>query len=377
MTAAPGTNSAAGSAQADNITMKSGGYYSLATIGAKDVIDGAWPLFEGALEAMDLATGAGPFTMSDMGCADGGTSIDTVGRVLGFVRERAPTRPLQMVYSDQIRNDYNTLFRIVAGQGPIESYHGKIPGLHVLASATSFYDQILPAGTLDLGFSATAMHWLSAKPCDISGHLHSTGAEGEELAAFEAQGKRDWERILLQRAAELRPGGHLVLLNFGRDEEGRYLGNTGGRHMFDIMNGLWRDSLAKGVIDEAEYRAMTLPQYYNTVAEFTAPLTDPASPVHRAGLRLTHAETRVVRCPYAVAFEDHGDAAKFARDYIPTIRSWNESIYKGALSPERAPAERDAIIEDYYGRYEALVRAEPAGHGMDYVHCYLVIRKEG
>ncbi len=38
---------------------------------------------------------------------------------------------------------------------------------------------------------------------------------------------------------------------------------------------------------------MTLPQYYKTVAEFTAPLEDPAKPVHQAGLRLEHIETRV------------------------------------------------------------------------------------
>ena len=245
-----------------------------------------------------------------------------------------------------------------------------------MASATSFYEQILPAGSLDLGFSATAMHWLSEKPADISDHVHSTGARGDERAAFRAQGRRDWERILLHRAAELKPGGHLVLLNFGEDEAGRYLGNTGGQHMFDIMNRIWRDFLAEGAIGEAEYKAMTLPQYYNTRAEFTAPLENPASPVHRAGLRLSHVETRVVRCPYAVAFEAHGDAAKFARDYIPTIRSWNESIYRGALSPARSQDERAALIERYYQTYEALVRGAPEGHGMDYVHCYLVIRKD-
>ena len=35
-----------------------------------------------------------------------------------------------------------------------------------------------------------------------------------------------------------------------------------------------------------EYVAMTFPQAYKTVEEFTQPLTDPANPVHRAGLRL-------------------------------------------------------------------------------------------
>ena len=116
--------------------------------------------------------------------------------------------------------------------------HGLAPvdGVYPLFSATSFHRQILPSGGLDLGFSATAMHWLSAKPCDISDHVQAVGASGAELAAFARQGNADWQAILLQRARELRPGGRLVLVNFCRDEEGRYLGRTGGVDMFGTFN---------------------------------------------------------------------------------------------------------------------------------------------
>jgi hypothetical protein len=130
------------------------------------------------------------------------------------------------------------------------------------------------------------------------------------------------------------------------------------------------------VIQRDEYTAMTLPQYYNTVEEFNAPLTDPASPVYQAGLRLEHIETRVVRCPFAAEFEQHQDAAKFARDYIPTLRSWTESTFSGALSQDRPAAERQTIIDRFYDTYETLVRDNPAGHGMDYVHAYMIIAKQ-
>jgi hypothetical protein len=39
--------------------------------------------------------------------------------------------------------------------------------------------------------------------------------------------------------------------------------------------------------------------------------------------------------------------------------------------------ERQAIIDRYYGAYEALVREDPLGHGMDYVHAYMTIAKIG
>ncbi len=364
---------------ADDVAMKGGGYYSLATKGAKDVIDGATPLVLEAIDAMAregaLTAEGRPFCMADMGCADGGTSLAMVGRALGKVRAAAPDRPLLMVYSDQTFNDYNALFRTVHGHGPMESPLAGIDQLHLLASATSFYQQALPAGSLDLGFSATAMHWLSRKPADITGHVHATGASGPERAAYEDQGRQDWQTILLQRARELAPGGRLVLVNFCRDEEGRYLGNTTGEHMFDILNGLWVDAVEHGTITAEEYQAMTLPQYYNTIEEFTAPLRDAGNPVHQAGLRLETAFTKVVPCPFAAEFAQTGDAAAFAKSYIPTIRSWNESIFFAGLSPERTREERRGIIDDYYQRYQDQVAAAPAGHRMDYVHAYLVIRK--
>ena len=90
---------------------------------------------------------------------------------------------------------------------------------------------------------------------------------------------------------------------------------------------------------------MTLPQYYKTLPEFTQPLRDPADPIYQAGLRLEHAETRIVPCPYAAEFRRHGDAAAFAKAYIPTMRSWTESTFFGALDAGRPLAERQSIIE--------------------------------
>ena len=360
-----------------NVAMRSGGYFSTATKGAKDAIDGATPLVLDAIHLLPETDPAHPFTMTDMGCADGGTSLEMVRQAVGAVRARWPQRPITVVYADQPRNDYNSLFHLIHGLTPLPTYLDEFEDVYVLAAATSFYRPILPAGTLDLGFSATAMHWLSRKPCDLTTHVHMVGATGTELAAFAEQGRRDWETILLGRARELAPGGRLVLVNFGKDEAGRYLGNTGGVNMFDTFNALWRRFTAEGEISGEEYVAMTFPQYYKTVEEFTQPLTDTASPVYRASLRLEQCETRVVPCPFAAEFRQHGDAARFAREYIPTLRSWTESTFLAALSLNRPLEERQDIIDRYYNAYETLVRENPEGHGMDYVHIYLTIAKTG
>jgi hypothetical protein len=123
------------------IAMKGGGYYSLATLGAKHVIDGATPLVLDAIAAMPDSREA--FVFADMGTADGGTSRDLVERVVETVRRRWPAREIALVYTDQPRNDFNALVGTVHGQAPVDA-------VFRLFSATSFHRQILPSGGLDL-----------------------------------------------------------------------------------------------------------------------------------------------------------------------------------------------------------------------------------
>ncbi|MEO0363418.1 MAG: SAM-dependent methyltransferase, partial [Pseudomonadota bacterium] len=307
--------------------------------------------------------------------ADGGTSLDMVGRVLGDVRARCPSRTIRMTYTDLPRTDYSALFQLVHGLSGPPTYASAIPDLYVDASATSFHRQIVPAGTLDLGHSATASHYITEAPAAIENHVHMVRAEGPVRDAYRAKGAKDWENFLLMRARELKPGGFLALFNFGIDEEGRWLGDTGGASMFDTFAALWRAMADEGAITGDEFRATNFPQVYRTVDEFTAPLA--AGPARDADLTLEHVETRVVACPFAAAHArgDYADAAAFAKAYVPTLRSWSEPVFLAGLSSDRPVEERAALVDEFYGRYEALVAADPTGHGMDYVHCYLICRK--
>ncbi len=349
------------------IAMKGGGYYSLATLGAKHVIDGATPLVLDAIAAMPDSREA--FVFADMGTADGGTSRDLVERVVETVRRRWPAREIALVYTDQPRNDFNALVadcpRPGAGRRRLSAVLRDL-----LPSPDPAQRQPRPGLLRHRHALAQRQALRHLRPCPGGGRL------GEpSLPPSPARAMPIGSTILLQRARELRPGGRLVLVNFCRDEEGRYLGRTGGVDMFGTFNLIWRDLVQAGTIGEAEYRAMTLPQYYKDLGEFTRPLTEPGDPVHQAGLRLERAETRVVPCPFAAEFRRKGDAAAFAKAYIPTLRSWTESSFFAGLDPARSMEERRRIIDGYYADYERRVRQAPEGHGMDYVHAYLTIAR--
>jgi hypothetical protein len=293
------------------------------------------------------------------------------------IRIREPDRQISITYADLPHNDFSALFRLTQGLlGPkTESPLAAVPGLFIFGSGTSFYRQIVPDNTLSFGFSATAMHWISGRPCMITDHVQAVGATPVEQEQFRARAMRDWETILLARARELRPGGRLAFANFCIDEEGRYLGHTAGVDMFDSFARHWRDLLRAGRINETEYVDATFQQFYRTPDEFAAPFRDPESPVSLTGLKLESIFTMVTPCPYAAEFNLRGDARAFATAYVPTLRSWSETVLAGALDPSRPAAERAAIIDDFYDAYEADVAAVPEGHGMDYVHCVMEIAK--
>ena len=168
------------------MAMKGAGYYSQATAGSRDVISVGSPVVKAALAAQDLANDHTPLVMTDMGAADGGTSLPMWTEVLSHLRTTLPDRPLQLVYTDLPKNDFSQVFQIVHGLTDLPGYVDQIDNLYVMASATSFHHPIVPPGTLHLGSSATASHYVSETPAQIPDHVHMVGATGPERAAFVA-----------------------------------------------------------------------------------------------------------------------------------------------------------------------------------------------
>ena len=92
-----------------NITMAGGGVYSLATRGAEDVINKSIPLVIDALNSMSIPEDQSDFTFTDMGTADGGTSLKLVEKLIHSIRKKKPQIDINIVYVDQPKNDFNSL----------------------------------------------------------------------------------------------------------------------------------------------------------------------------------------------------------------------------------------------------------------------------
>lgn len=360
------------------------GLYSTATRGCFDVMGQLTPLVleavDKALHARRLEARSGrPFRIADFGTADAGTSMRLVREMVAAVREAEPNAAVEIVYEDQPGNDWASVFKRTQGaistQGATEGL-SDLDNCFIFASGTSFYRSCLPAHSVDVAFSSTAMHWLTDLPTAIPDALHSACTNDPAAkAAFAARAAADWQTILAARARELRPGGSLVMANFATDEAGQFLGRThrmkySMHHMFCEI---WR-----GLVTPEEFEATNFPNEYRSLEACVAPF-GPDGKASFHGLQLASAQTNVVACPFLNSYLDGSSglsAERHALEYIPTTRTWSNSTFLSGLDRrKRSERECEGLVDQLFTDYAAAVAMDPTQHGMDYVHSYLSFEK--
>jgi hypothetical protein len=330
--------------------------YSEDTEGARLCLERSVDLLDRALQWLP---DGGAWCFADYGAADGGTTASLYRRVAHVARSRGAS--LRAVLNDLPANDFDSLARV--GQ---EAFG---PDVEVKTVPRSFYESVAEPGSVDLGFSATAMHWLSSPPPPLPHHTHANAAEPTPSAFVDAA-QDDWRRLLRLRAEELRPGGAMVLVNLARDARGHYLGWNGEHaNMHETLRGLWQQLHREGRFDRDRYERTTFQNYYKSEPEFAAPFAEGSF----CGLRMVEVRTESVACPYRRRFDQTGDRAAFASGLMRTVRSWSQHTFRTALADR---PDVDAVVADLYQRFEDAIVREPERYSMDYVQNYLLIRKE-
>lgn len=342
--------------------------YSLNTLGAKFCLEAAGDL---VTEAIKPIQNNSQVKIADYGIADGGTSQALWQEVITTIKQQNSDAFIEAIFSDLPSNDFNAL-----GKNSSLLMNGD-RNLVVAMVPRSFYEPICSPNSLDFGFSATAMHWLSKLPKNLTYHTHINAcSQGEDKAIFQAQSQLDWSTILLARVKELKSGGQIVTANLSTDEQGRYLGNNKvDLNMHDVLHQIWQQMQIEKIIQPEEYVAATFQNYYRTESEFTSCLQDTQSEVYQAGLRLGEIRTILIPCPYRAEYEQNQDREKFAQGLTQTIRSWSEHTFRNALT-NRSDQDVSEIVNQFYQRFTARVQESPSNYSMDYVHTHIRIYKE-
>ncbi|HEY1260992.1 MAG TPA: hypothetical protein VGF34_17215 [Stellaceae bacterium] len=324
--------------------MQRGGFYNRHSLPQHAAAPLGQQLIERAVEAIPLPQPGFPFLIADFGAAQGANSLMPIGRAIGAVRRRlAAEVPIAVVHTDIPADDFSTLFSLV--ETSPDSYLRDTANVFPFAAGRTFYRQIFPAGSLSLGWSAIAVHWLSAAPATIERHIWSPRADRETLAAFRAQSARDWWLFLAHRAVEMRPGARLIVIGGGSDDAG----DSAADGLMDMANDALLALLREGRLDAEEYRHMAIPTYNRTPAEFVAPFAEDADDL---GLVLEHSELQILPDPLFAEYEESKDRAAFADSYIDFFAAaFSPSIFS-ALSSRRSSSARQSIIR----RFEEALR---------------------
>ena len=223
--------------------MEGGGSYNKNARIQASGIPLALALFEDAARSVVAGRAEDPIVVADYGSSQGKNSllpmrvaIESLRTILG------PNRPILVFHVDQPSNDFNTLFRVLDSDP--DRYVLNDPYVFPCAIGRTFYESVLPANQVHLGWSSYAAVWLSRIPTLIPGHFFGPRSSGAERKEFDRQGAQDWEAFLTSRASELRPGGRLVVVLPGVNENG----SPGFMSLMDCANDSLADMVHEGAI---------------------------------------------------------------------------------------------------------------------------------
>ena len=226
----------------------------------------ALPLLEKAVLNVEIDTGNQPVVIADYGSSQGKNSLVPMRVAIRILRHRlGPNRPISVFHIDQPSNDFNTLFEVLNADP--DRYALDEPNVFPGAIGRSFYENVLPPGSVHFGWCSYAAVWLSRIPALIPGHfisLHSTDAVRSEFAH---QGAQDWEAFLSLRARELRPGGRLVVVLPALADDGL----SGFENIMDQANAVLAEMVGDGAIMAEERARMVLRAYPRRKNNLLAP----------------------------------------------------------------------------------------------------------
>jgi hypothetical protein len=289
-----------------------------------------------------VAIPAGPITIADFGSSQGHNSMRQIARVLDRLGARnTGDRDIMVVHTDLPHCDFTSLFDTL--EVAPESYRRGRD--HVFASAIghSFYDRLLPARSLTLGWSAFALHWMSALPRSLRTHIWPTRAAPDEDELLANVSAADWRNFLANRAEELVPGGQLVLVIGAVDATGA----TGLEPMMDLANDILGALCADGELGADAHAAMTIPSRPRRREEFAAPFDGGELPA------LSLEELVIAATPNAamLRWQQTGDAAAFAADI--------NSFFVAAFGPSLF-GDNEPLRDLFAARFTAAIALAPA-----------------
>jgi len=337
--------------------MKAAGYYDAHSEYQRRVVEGGDATIREIIEAIDLDAIGGALTVADYGAGTGATSVHSVRTAVAALRERSRELPVLAIHNDVVTNDFTALFGNVAGEG---SYL-ELPGgpVYAAAAAGSFYSQVVPSATVQVGMCSNAAHWYREQPAvELPGSMYFPDAPRDVRRALADQAAADWSAFLTARSSELATGGRLLVEGIGRTTgpDGSEL--VSASRLLRVMWKVAEDLSGDGLLDSGVLDGYVFPAYCRSAEEATAPLD--AGSVLAEAFEACSADIDEVANPYWEMLQRDGDRAAYAAAYTAFVRAFSESTMTTHLfEPGARGIDSDKLCDEYFARFEAASAADP------------------
>ncbi|MBW0013495.1 SAM-dependent methyltransferase [Mycobacterium sp.] len=269
---------------------------------------------ERAAEEVPLPPHPQPIAVADYGAANGHNSLKPLSAAIAVLRRRTRhDHPILVAHTDLPDNDFTALFRTLA-EDP-DSYLHMDAASYASAIGRSFYGQILPSKSVNLGWTAWAMQWLRRIPCELPDHLH-VGYSSDDVAraAYAHQAGLDWHDFVAFRGRELAPEGRLVVLTQAADQDG----SPGFEALLNAIVAALDNQARDGLLSKQELRRMALPAFARSEKD----LRDPFSPRGRfEGLTIDRLELFTAEDRFWARFQSDDDAEAFGAQWAGFARA--------------------------------------------------------
>lgn len=332
-----------GSRQASAPAMEGDGFYNKHSTLQAAGIQQLLPMWRDAVDLCDF--GSRPPTIADYGSSQGHNSMAPMSIAIEAIRRRvSATTPISIIHTDLPENDFSSLFRtLIAADDSYMRLGGEI---FFSAIGRTYFEQILPPESVDLGWNSWTLQWMSCNPAEDPDFLYGAYSPSEAVrVAVDRQLAEDWRSFLRLRALELKPGG--VMLS-------SFVAKTTGATSWEwVAERLWRcilDMRQEGLLTDEEKLRINFPVAPRDLAAIEAPFgTDRTF----SGLRLERADILTIPDPF---YREGGDPAAFAEEWKNMAQAVFAPTIKSALDPAR---DTSCVTAELFARLARRIAAEP------------------
>jgi salicylate 1-O-methyltransferase len=224
-------------------------------------------LFEHAAEVVPIPRSPRPVVIADYGASTGHNSLLPISAAIAVLRRRTrPEHSILVTHTDVPENDFTALFGTLTDDP--DSYLKKDGATFASAVGRSFYSQILPSNSVNIGWSSWAIQWLAKVPASVPDHVHvSYSADEAVRTAYARQAARDWHEFVAFRGRELAPGGQLVVLTMALSDDGEF----GYRPLLSAMVDTLEAMATDNWLTADEVASMSIATVGRRAKDFVAP----------------------------------------------------------------------------------------------------------